>query len=196
MLQIGIKKKQGSIVEALKEEILSGNIKCGTEMTQNELASSLGVSRMPVREALVLLEYQGLVERLPNNHVRVTEFGDGYFGEVFRFCAELEEKALMSQPVFHEDAKPSRFRESVLEEMLLHQQISQSLSNVFLRKSLETIIEIYVDFAVRCPMYDSVKGTVLLKAAMQASPEQRNIILGQYFSELEHIILEERRNKC
>lgn len=150
MLQIGIKKKQGSIVEVLKDEILSGNIQCGTEMTQNELASSLGVSRMPVREALILLEYQGLVERFPNNHVRVTEFGEDYFGEVFRFCAELEEKALMSQPVFQEDEKSSRFKDGVLEETLLHRQISQSLSNVFLRKSLETIIEIYVEFAVRC----------------------------------------------
>ena len=78
---------------------------------------------MPVREALILLEYQGLVERFPNNHVRVTEFGEDYFGEVFRFCAELEEKALMSQPVFQEDEKSSRFKDGVLEETLLHRQI-------------------------------------------------------------------------
>ena len=39
-------------------------------MTQNELAESLGVSRMPVREALMILEYQGLIIRLPNNHVK------------------------------------------------------------------------------------------------------------------------------
>ena len=79
MLQLGIEKKQNSVIGILKEEILSGNIPCGTEMTQTELAESLGVSRMPVREALILLEYQGLVERLPNNHVKVTEFGENYF---------------------------------------------------------------------------------------------------------------------
>ena len=73
MKQIRIQKKQGSIVEVLRDEILSGNIPAGTEMTQTELAESLGVSRMPVREALILLEYQGLVRRLPNNHVRVAE---------------------------------------------------------------------------------------------------------------------------
>ena len=71
MDKIEIKKKQGSIVEALRDAILSGSIPADTEMTQNELAQSLGVSRMPVREALIILEYQGLIRRLPNNHVRV-----------------------------------------------------------------------------------------------------------------------------
>ena len=47
MKQIRIQKKQGSIVEVLRDEILSGNIPAGTEMTQTELAESLGVSRMP-----------------------------------------------------------------------------------------------------------------------------------------------------
>ena len=74
MEQIGIRKKQGSIVEVLRDAILSGRIPEDMEMTQNELAQDLGVSRMPVREALILLEYQGLVRRLPNNHVRVARF--------------------------------------------------------------------------------------------------------------------------
>ena len=51
MEQIGIQKKNGGVVEALQTAILSGQIPAGTEMTQNELAESLGVSRMPVREA-------------------------------------------------------------------------------------------------------------------------------------------------
>ena len=45
MEYIGNKKKQGSIVELLRDEILAGNIPDGSEMTQNELAESLGVSR-------------------------------------------------------------------------------------------------------------------------------------------------------
>ena len=48
MEYIGIQKKNGGVVEALQQAILSGQIPAGTEMTQNELAESLGVSRMPV----------------------------------------------------------------------------------------------------------------------------------------------------
>ena len=84
MEYIGNKKKQGSIVELLRDEILAGNIPDGSEMTQNELAESLGVSRMPVREALILLEYQGLIDRLPNNHVRVAFFYRSLFSSYFK----------------------------------------------------------------------------------------------------------------
>ena len=76
MEYIGIQKKNGGVVEALQQAILSGQIPAGTEMTQNELAESLGVSRMPVREALMILEYQGLIIRLPNNHVKAADLNE------------------------------------------------------------------------------------------------------------------------
>ena len=76
MEYIGIQKKNGSVVDALQQAILSGQIPAGTEMTQNELAESLGVSRMPVREALMILEYQGLLIRLPNNHVKAADLSE------------------------------------------------------------------------------------------------------------------------
>lgn len=53
MQALGTQKKQGSIVEAISQAILSGQIPAGTEMTQKELAESLGVSRMPVRLSLI-----------------------------------------------------------------------------------------------------------------------------------------------
>ena len=62
MEYIGIQKKNGGVVEALQQAILSGQIPAGTEMTQNELAESLGVSRMPVREAFQILARDGLLE--------------------------------------------------------------------------------------------------------------------------------------
>ena len=67
-------------------------------MTQKELAESLGVSRMPVREALILLEYQGLIHRLPNNHVQVADLTEDYLTHLFSLCAGLEADLLMRQP--------------------------------------------------------------------------------------------------
>mgnify|MGYP000305597652 CR=1 FL=1 len=48
------------IVETIKEEILSGQIKPGTELAQEALAERLGVSRMPIREALQKFSAGGL----------------------------------------------------------------------------------------------------------------------------------------
>lgn len=196
MLQLGIEKKQNSVVGILKEEILSGNIPCGTEMTQTELAESLGVSRMPVREALILLEYQGLVERLPNNHVKVTEFGENYFREVFSLCEQLERSVLASGYVPEKPEQQSRFTEYSLEEMMLHHQISRKLCNGFLRKTLDTILDIYVDFAIKCRAYNQKQGEELFKSALYASPEHRKTLLNQYYSELERVILAERSSRC
>jgi DNA-binding GntR family transcriptional regulator len=47
---------------ALRQEILSGSLEPGTRLRQEELAGRLGVSRMPVRQALSVLEGEGLVK--------------------------------------------------------------------------------------------------------------------------------------
>ena len=78
MLKLRKKYKSGSALEILQEAILSGDIQGGTVITQSELAASLEVSRMPVREALISLEYHGLTERLPGQHVRITTLNDEY----------------------------------------------------------------------------------------------------------------------
>lgn len=47
--------------------IVEARLGAGTPLSQNKLASHLGVSRTPVREALLRLERDGLVQRLPES---------------------------------------------------------------------------------------------------------------------------------
>ena len=98
MEYIGIQKKNGGVVEALQQAILSGQIPAGTEMTQNELAESLGVSRMPVREALMILEYQGLIIRLPNNRIKAADLTEETLRQVLALGAQLERQAMRALP--------------------------------------------------------------------------------------------------
>ena len=58
------------IVETIKEEILSGQIKPGTELAQEALAERLGVSRMPIREALQNLVRRALRSDFPTGICR------------------------------------------------------------------------------------------------------------------------------
>lgn len=58
------------IVNMLRDSIYSGSIQDGEELVQEVLAEKLGVSRMPVREALQHLELEGVLRRLPNRHMR------------------------------------------------------------------------------------------------------------------------------
>lgn len=271
MEQLGIKKMQGSIVDMLKDEILSGHIACGTEMTQNELAASLGVSRMPVREALIILEYQGLIERLPNNHVRVADFSGDYFQKIFRLCAGLElnvleemlltvretageqkaaeeqrtgeqraeeQKAAEAQRMAREQRAAEEQRtareqraageqstareQSTAEEqktaerpnlpkidlhsgeVQFHRDIYRASSHSYIGKTLQTITEIYIGFALNCQDYDQKAGQERLRQVMDClqNRDQGNAgdgraealsLLNRYFDALAEAIMRERK---
>jgi DNA-binding GntR family transcriptional regulator len=53
------------IVDVLRDAILSGELKPGQALVETTLASQLGVSRAPLREALRTLGKDGLVETVP-----------------------------------------------------------------------------------------------------------------------------------
>ncbi len=50
----------------LKRRLLAGEFRLGTRLQENRLAAIVGVSRTPIREALLRLHTEGLVERLPD----------------------------------------------------------------------------------------------------------------------------------
>lgn len=61
-----------AIVEQLRKAIIAGELAPGTLLKDSELAAQLGLSTTPVREALVQLAGEGLVEIEPNRLKRVT----------------------------------------------------------------------------------------------------------------------------
>ncbi|GIW18335.1 MAG: hypothetical protein KatS3mg064_1492 [Tepidiforma sp.] len=65
------KTKADLVYEALQAAILSGNLKEGEHLRQEEIAARWGVSQTPVREAFRRLESEGLVEHAPNRGVIV-----------------------------------------------------------------------------------------------------------------------------
>src|SRR5689334_13784123 len=61
-----------AVYRRLYAEILAGELDPGKAISQIKLAERLGVSRTPLREALRMLERDGLVHAEPNRRVRVT----------------------------------------------------------------------------------------------------------------------------
>lgn len=52
------------VVEYLRRQILVGQLKPGSRIPQDEVAQLLGISKLPVREALITLESEGLVDNI------------------------------------------------------------------------------------------------------------------------------------
>ena len=83
------------IAETLREEILSGEIRPGTWLRQDEIAARLGTSRLPVREALRILETEGLAELLPNRGGRVPVLDLEQVNTLYRMRERLEPLTLI-----------------------------------------------------------------------------------------------------
>ena len=80
------------IVQLIKEEILSGVMKPGEELAQEALAERLGVSRMPIREALQNLVQEGFAVRLPNRHIQALVLSAQQIHDVFHVIAAWQQR--------------------------------------------------------------------------------------------------------
>ncbi|MGW0162566.1 GntR family transcriptional regulator [Mycobacterium sp. NPDC003323] len=96
------KTAQQAVVEVLRNDITSGRLAPGTPIVQEALAEQLGMSRIPIREALKSLEAEEYVTYEPHSGYRVVKLGLAELTEVFRLRALLEEELIrdaMSTPV-------------------------------------------------------------------------------------------------
>lgn len=82
-----------SIYETLLEAIVSGQLPHGSELNSVGLAKQLDVSRTPLREALHLLERDGLVRQAGNHKARVAEFSADDIREIYEVRLQLEAAA-------------------------------------------------------------------------------------------------------
>jgi DNA-binding GntR family transcriptional regulator len=76
--------------EAIRQRILAGDFREGESLRQDALADELGVSRVPVREALRQLEAEGLVTLLPHRGAVVTVLSLEEITELFDLRALIE----------------------------------------------------------------------------------------------------------
>lgn len=93
-MTIVYKTRTQLVVETLREKILSGEIKAGQPLRQAALAEELNVSRIPVREALLQLEAEGLVSFEPHKGATATELSATQVDELFELRAMLEAELL------------------------------------------------------------------------------------------------------
>jgi DNA-binding GntR family transcriptional regulator len=63
----------GALRDELRHAIVTGRLAPGAEATQMQLAEQFGVSRTPLREALRMLELEGLILRESNGRFRIAE---------------------------------------------------------------------------------------------------------------------------
>ena len=78
------------VSEKIRGQILAGRLKPGERLIEDRLSAELGVSRVPVREALRGLSMEGLVRLEPNRGASVTEVTPQLLAELVEVRTLLE----------------------------------------------------------------------------------------------------------
>src|SRR4051794_25490071 len=108
------------VYDALREAIVTAELEPGRRLSENELAGWLGVSRTPVREALVRLRDDRLVEIVPQLGTYVARISDRAVGDAQFVRESLECAAIRLAAV---NAAPADVR--ALEAILMRQEASR-----------------------------------------------------------------------
>jgi DNA-binding GntR family transcriptional regulator len=92
------------VAEHLRQAILGGSIVPGERVRQEDVAQRFGASRLPVREALRMLEAEGLIEHEANKGARVPRLDRHEVDVIYQMRERLEPLALAeSTPRLTED---------------------------------------------------------------------------------------------
>ena len=104
------------VADHLREAILDGDIGPGQRVRQAVVAEQFGASRLPVREALRMLEAEGLIEHEANKGARVPLLDSPEVDIIYQMRERLEPLAL-SQSIPHLTAGDMRALEQIQDEI-------------------------------------------------------------------------------
>lgn len=105
------------VMEILMKWIMTGKLRMGDRLNTSDIADSLGVSRMPVREALLTLEEKGLAESIPYAGMRLIKLSEKDIYEIYlarqaleplaakHACMNITDKEIKRLMKIHEDYK-------------------------------------------------------------------------------------------
>ncbi|HEX3454297.1 MAG TPA: GntR family transcriptional regulator [Gaiellaceae bacterium] len=85
-----VRNASAAATELIREAIIDGRLPPGQRLKEEELARELGISRTPVREALLILQTEGLVDAEPNRGAVVRSHDAGDLEDLYALRALLE----------------------------------------------------------------------------------------------------------
>src|SRR4029450_9960802 len=93
LLQVGgplTRNASIAATELIRQAIIDGRLNPGQRLKEEELARELGISRTPVREALLMLQAEGLVGAGPNRGAPVRSHSAEDLYDLYKLRAVIE----------------------------------------------------------------------------------------------------------
>ena len=90
----GFSSLSQQVTEELRRAIIENRLKAKTQITENELSTTLGVSRTVVREAMTTLLNDGLLQKVSSHCTRVAYYSEENIREIYEMRGCLETSAI------------------------------------------------------------------------------------------------------
>jgi len=144
--------------ELIRAAIVEGRLQPGQRLKEEELARELGISRTPVREALLFLQAEGLVESEPNRGATVRAYATAEIEDMYELRALLEGHAAHRAATRISEGDLGRLRESnerfgklraaddvldlVRENLVFHNTVLEAAGSERLASMVRKVIEL------------------------------------------------------
>jgi DNA-binding GntR family transcriptional regulator len=169
--------------ERLREGIVLGELKLGQQVSEAQLAQRMGISKTPVREALVRLKMEGLVDIQPQRGTFVFRLTAEQVGQLCRYRAMIESAALREAATSHREELLQRLRRQVADmaeaeavgdlarlsrlDMNFHFDLLACCTNPYLRAAYELIRYQLIALRHRSPISNMVDSHQVLVDALE-----------------------------
>jgi DNA-binding GntR family transcriptional regulator len=199
--------------ELIRNAIVDGRLHPGQRLKEEELARELGISRTPVREALLMLQAEGLVDASPNRGATVRVHTAEALDDLYQLRALLEGYAtrraalrLSDEDVTRLHASCDRFealldkkktdlRELVKENMFFHETILDGAESARLASLVRNVIElplVYRSYIWYSPEQQRISGhyhVQITRALEMRDAERAEMIMKEHiFEARDHLV--------
>ena len=94
---LNTKSLREQVYEYLRDEIQNGNLLPGSTINPNEISKQLGISKTPLRDAIIQLEIEGFVTILPRRGVTVKKLTLQEIKDSYEIVGALEASVIMNE---------------------------------------------------------------------------------------------------
>jgi len=207
-----------TILSAIRTSIISGKLRPGDHLGENEIAKQMGVSRAPVREAIRRLEQEGLVESVPFRGVHVADVSEEDLDEIYQVRAMLEGYAIRRVATRLEPQDIALFqhlletmRDAAMQgdldllvatDLSFHEEILRLSGSRLIQRvwaAMDGIIRSYTNTVLRLSRrrdiitYTAESHAPVVKALLSRDPVTAEQAIRIHILETRHLINEERK---
>jgi DNA-binding GntR family transcriptional regulator len=198
--------------ELIRQAIIDGRLPPGRRLKEEELARELGISRTPVREALLMLHAEGLVDNAPNRGAAVRSHSVEDLDDLYQLRALLEGYSTRRAATRLTDDEIHELREScerfndllatdadmsdlVHENLHFHQLILESAGSPRLIALVRQVIElplVYRSYVWYSPEQQRISGhyhVQITRALESRDAERAELVMKEHVFEARDLLL-------